>query len=140
MMNYYSVENLLVINDKVRGREWGDKMMDSSENPGEETQCFKGWDWIKLMENGGHLPSRGTCSWEKAGIFKKHFVLTGWNMGNTWIIPTYRLNPTDNIRIITTYTERDVPLEHILRYPDGQKAMQWLKDRGLTACPMVSGK
>jgi len=135
MMNYYNVMSLLVINDEICGREWGHKMMDSSENPEEETQCFKGWDWIKLMENGEHLPSHGTCSWSKRGFFKKYFYLNGYNMDG-WVYPSYRLAPEDNIRIVTTYTECPVSLEQILKYYDSKKAIQWLKDRGMTTCPL----
>ena len=135
MMNYYSIENILVINDKVCGREWGYKMMDSSENPGEETQCFKGWDWIKLMKNGEHLPSRGTCFWSKRGFFKKRFYLNVCNMAG-WVCPLYSLEPEDNIRVVTTYTEYSVSLKKILEYHDSEKAIQWLKDRGMTTCPM----
>lgn len=136
MMNYYRVEDILVLNNEVCGRSWGYIMMDSSENPGEETRCFKGWDWIKLMENGEHLPSRGTCSWSKSGFFKKYFVLNEWNVGNGWVIPSYRLKPEDNIRVVTTYIERTVSLEQILKYHDSEKAIQWLKDRGITTCPL----
>ena len=135
MMNYYEVTDILVLNDEVCGRSWGHIMMDSAENPGEETQCFKGWDWIKLMENGEHLPSHDTCSYGKRGLFKKRFYLNGHYNMNGWAC-LYYLKPEDNIRIVTTYTECPVSLEQILKYHDSEKAIQWLKDRGITTCPL----
>ena len=137
MMTYYDVDHVLTVNNEVCGKEWGRAMMDSAECPGKETQCFKGWDWLRLMAEEKHLPSKGTCNYGTEGIFKKRNVLYGYNVSDHCWGFRFTIDPTDNIVVSTTWTERPASLQDIMKWHEGEKAIQWLKDRGLSVCPMT---
>lgn len=54
-------------------------------------------------------------------------------------IATEKKNPEIDIVIVNEYDEAHPSIQGILNYRDGEKAIQYLKERGLTVCPM-SGK
>ena len=54
-------------------------------------------------------------------------------------ITTEKKNPEIDIVIINEYEEVHPSIQDILNYRNGEKAIQYLKERGLTVCPM-SGK
>lgn len=54
-------------------------------------------------------------------------------------IATEKKNPEIDIIIVNEYEEVHPSIQDILSYRNGEKAIQYLKERGLTVCPM-SGK
>ena len=54
-------------------------------------------------------------------------------------IATEKKNPEIDIVIVNEYDEAHPSIQQILEYHDGEKAIKYLTERGLTVCPM-SGK
>lgn len=54
-------------------------------------------------------------------------------------IATEKKNPEIDIVVVNEYAEAQVSIQQILEYHDGRKAIQYLKERGLTVCP-IGGK
>lgn len=54
-------------------------------------------------------------------------------------LATEKKNPEIDIVILNEYEEVYPSIQDILNYRNGEKAIQYLKERGLTVCPM-SGK
>ena len=54
-------------------------------------------------------------------------------------VATEKKNPEIDIVIVNEYDEAHPSIQDILNYRDGEKAIQYLKERGLAVCPM-SGK
>lgn len=51
-------------------------------------------------------------------------------------IATEKKNPKIDIVIVNEYDEVHPSIQQILEYRDGEKAIKYLKERGLAVCPM----
>lgn len=134
MMNYYSVKEELYFNNEKIGEQYGHTMRD--EEPEFDTELYSGTDLLQSIKDTGHLPEkfRGLATWEARLFHRNQYVLRAWGIGFNGI--SRNLNKNDIVVYIIKYTKENPSIKEILQYSDGMKAIQWLKDRGITTCPM----
>jgi len=134
MMNYYRVKEELYFNNEKIGVQYSHTMKD--EEPEFDTELYSGADLLQSIKDTGHLPGKflGLASWEARLFHRNQYVLRGWGIGFNGI--SRNLNKNDIIVYTIKYTEETPSIKEILQYSDGMKAIQWLKDRGMTTCPL----
>ena len=133
MMNYYSVKEELYFNDEKIGEQYGYTMKD--EEPKFDTKIYNGVELLQSIKDTGHFPGklRGLASWETRLFHHNQYILHAWGMGFNGI--SRKLNKNDTIVYTIKYTKEIPSIKEILEYHNGEKAIQWLKDRGMTTCP-----
>lgn len=135
MMNYYRVKKELFFNGEKIGEVYGYTMKDTSLNS--RSEYYSGAELLQNIIDVGHLPNdfQGIADWEKR-ILHRGYVLHGWGMDFSGIRRV--LHEEDRIVCKIEYEEMTPSIQEVMEYPNGEKAIQWLKDRGITACPMVN--
>ena len=135
MMNYYRVKEELFFNDEKIGEQYGYTMKDTV--PTSRGEYYSGAELLQNIIDVGHLPDdfQGIASWEKR-IIHRGYVIYGWGMNFGGIRRV--LHEEDKIVCKIEYEERNPSIQEVMEYPNGAKAIQWLKDRGITACPMAN--
>lgn len=134
MMNYYSVKEELYFNGEKIGEQYSHTMKD--EAPEFEVKLYSGAELLQNIKDTEHFPKklRGLATWEARLFHRNQYVLRAWGIGFNGI--SRNLNKNDNIFYTITYTKENPSIKEILQYSDGMKAIQWLKDRGMTTCPI----
>jgi len=134
MMNYYSIKEELYFNGEKIGEQYSYTMKD--EEPEFDTELYSGADLLQSIKDTEHLPEklRGLATWEARLFHRNQYVLRAWGIGFNGI--SRNLNKEDTIVYTIKYTKETPSIKKILEYPDGMKAIQWLKDRGITTCPL----
>lgn len=134
MMNYYRVKRELFFNGKKIGEHYGYTMKEEDYS---NTSLFTGKELLQCIVDSGYLPDniQDVASWEKR-ILHRGYVLYGWGMNFGGIRKV--LHEEDKIVCKIKYEERIPSIQEVMEYPNGAKAIQWLKDRGITACPMAN--
>lgn len=135
MMNYYRVKKELFFNGEKIGEVCGYTMKDT--NPNSRSEYYSGAELLQNIIDVGHLPNdfQGIADWEKR-ILHRGYVLYGWGMDFSGIRRV--LHEEDRIVYKVKYEEMTPSIQEVMEYPNGEKAVQWLKDRGITACPMIN--
>lgn len=135
MMNYYRVKKELFLNDEKIGEQYGYTMKDT--DPASRSEYYSGAELLQNIIDTGYLPDdfRGIASWEKR-ILHRGYVIYGWGIGFNGIRRV--LHEEDRIVYKIKYEEMMPSIQEVMEYSNGEKAIQWLKDRGITACPMVN--
>lgn len=134
MMNYYSVKEELYFNNEKIGEQYGHTMRD--EGPEFDTELYSGAELLQSIKDTGHFPEklRGLASCGTRLFHRNQYVLNAWGIGFNGICRN--LNKEDIIVYTIKYTKENPSIKEILQYPDGMKAIQWLKDRGITTCSL----
>ena len=134
MMNYYRVKEELFLNDEKIGAQCGYTM---KEEDCSDISLYCGKELLKYITDFGRLPGvfQGIATWEKR-ILHRGYVLYGWGMGFNGVRRV--LHEEDRIVYKVKYEEIMPSIQEVMEYPNGEKAIQWLKDRGITACPMAN--
>lgn len=134
MMNYYRVKKELFFNGEKIGEQYGYTMKEEGYS---NTSLYSGKELLQCIVDSGYLPDniQDVASWEKR-IIHRGYVLYGWGMGFHGIRRV--LHEEDRIVCKIEYEERIPSIQEVMEYPNGAKAIQWLKDRGITACPMTN--
>ena len=134
MMNYYRVKEEVIFNEEKIGVEYGYTMKE--EEPQNEVKIYCGAELLESIRSTGYLPERfcGLATWEKRLFHRNQYVLRAWGIGFNGI--SRELKKTDKVIYKITYEKQTPSIKTILDYPDGEKAIQWLKDRGITTCPL----
>lgn len=132
MMNYYRVKEELFFNGEKIGEQYGYTMKDTV--PTSRSEYYNGAELLQNIIDVGHLPEdfQSIATWEKR-IFHHIYVLHGWGIDFNGVRKV--LHEKDRIVYKIKYEEMTPSIQKIMEYPDGEKAIQWLKDRGITACP-----
>lgn len=135
MMNYYRVKEELFFNDEKIGEQYGYTMKDTIPTP--RSEYYSGAELLQNIIDVGYLPDdfQGIASWEKR-IIHRGYVLHGLGIDFGGIRKV--LHEEDRIVYKIKYEERTPSIQEVMEYHNGAKAIQWLKDRGITACPMVN--
>lgn len=135
MMNYYRVKEEVIFNGEKIGVQYGYTMKDT--NPTSRSEHYSGAELLQNIVDVGHLPEdfRGIVTWE-GRTFHRGYVLHGWGIGFNG--ERRILHEEDKIVYKIEYEEMVPSIQKIMEYHDGAKAIQWLKDRGITVCPMVN--
>ena len=135
MMNYYRVKKELLFNGEKIGEQYGYTMKDTDLTS--RNEYYSGAELLQNIIDVGHLPNnfQGIADWEKR-ILHRGYVLYGWGMDFSGIRRV--LHEEDRIVYKVKYEEMTPSIQEVMEYPNGEKAIQWLKDRGITACPMVN--
>lgn len=135
MMNYYRVVEELFLNDEKIGVQRGYTMKDT--NPTPRSEYYSGAKLLQNIIDIGYLPDdfRGIATWEKR-ILHRGYVLHGWGIDFNGVRRV--LHEEDRIVYKIKYEEMMPSIQEVMEYSDGTKAIQWLKDRGITACPMIN--
>lgn len=130
MMNYYSVVEEVIFNEERIGVECGHTM--TEKEPQNEIKLYYGAELLESIKNTGHLPEKflGIATWDK--IFQR-VIFRAWGVGFNGV--SRKIEKTDKVIYKITYEMQTPSIKTILDYPDGEKAIQWLKDRGMTICP-----
>lgn len=133
MMNYYRVKEEVIFNEEKIGVEYGYTMRE--EEPQNEVKTYCGAELLESIRNTGYLPEKfcGLATWETRFFHRNQYFLRTWGIGFNGV--SRKLEKTDKIIYKVTYEEQTPSIKTILDYPDGDKAIQWLKDRGMTICP-----
>lgn len=133
MMNYYRVKEELYFNGEKIGEQYGYTMKD--EEPKSGTELYSGADLLQNIKDTGHFPEklRGLASWETRLYYRHQYALRAWGIGFNGV--SRKLEKTDKVIYKIKYEKQTPSIKTILDYPDGDKAIQWLKDRGMTVCP-----
>jgi len=133
MMNYYRVKEELYFNDEKIGEQYSYTMKD--EEPKRDIELYSGAELLQDIKDTGHFPEklRGLASWETYLFHRNRYTLRAWGIGFNGV--SRELKKTDAIIYKITYEEQTPSIKTILDYSDGEKAIQWLKDRGMTVCP-----
>lgn len=136
MMNYYRVKKELFLNDEKIGEQYGYTMKDT--DPTSRNEYYSGAELLQNIIDTGHLPGdfQGIATWEKR-ILHRGYVLYGWGTGAINGVRRV-LHEEDRIVCKIKYEEMNPSIQEVMEYPNGEKAIQWLKDRGITACPMTN--
>ncbi len=134
MMNYYRVKKELFFNGEKIGEQYGYTMNDEDCS---DISLYCGKELLQRITDFGRLPNsiQGIASWEKR-ILHRGYVLYGWGMNFGGIRKV--LHEEDKIVYNVKYEEMMPSIQEVMEYPNGEKAIQWLKDRGITACPMIN--
>lgn len=134
MMNYYRVKEQLYFNGEKIGEQYGYTMKD--EEPEFDTELYSGTDLLQNIKDTGHLPKklRGLASWETRLFHRNQYILRAWGIDFNGV--SRELNKTDVVIYEIIYEKQTPSIKTILDYSDGDKAIQWLKDRGMTVCPL----
>lgn len=135
MMNYYRVKKELFFNGEKIGEQYVYTMKDT--DPASRSEYYSGAELLQNIIDTGHLPDdfQNVASWEKR-IIHRGYVIYGWGIGFNG---TRRvLHEEDKIVCKIEYEEMMPSIQEVMEYPNGEKAIQWLKDRGITACPMAN--
>ncbi len=134
MMNYYRVKEELYFNGEKIGEQYGHTMKD--KEPEFDTEVYSGADLLQSIKDTGHFPEklRGLASCGTRLFYCNQYTLCAWGIGFNGICRN--LNKEDTIIYTIKYTEETPSIKEILEYSDGMKAIQWLKDRGMTTCPL----
>ena len=135
MMNYYRVKEELFFNGEKIGEQYGYTMKDTV--PTSRDKYYSGAELLQNIIDVGHLPDdfQGIAGWERR-IIHRGYVLHGWGIDFSGIRRV--LHEEDRVVYKIKYEERTPSIQEVMEYHDGAKAIQWLKDRGITACPMVN--
>ena len=133
MMNYYRIKEEIFFNEERIGVQYWHSIRE--EELQNEVKTYCGAELLESIRNTGHLPEklRGLVSWETRLFHRNQYTLRAWGVGFNGI--SRKLEKTDKIIYKVTYEEQTPSIKTILDYPDGDKAIQWLKDRGMTICP-----
>ena len=133
MMNYYRVKEELYFNGEKIGEQYGYTMR--NKEPTSDVELYGGDDLLQSIKDTGHFPEklRGLASWETRPFRRNQYILRAWGIGFNGI--SRKLNETDAVIYEITYEKQIPSIKTILDYPDGEKAIQWLKDRGMTISP-----
>jgi hypothetical protein len=134
MMNYYRVKKELFFNGEKIGEQYGYTM---KEKDCSDVSLYCGKELLQCITDFGRLPNdfQEIASWEKR-IIHRGYVIYGWGMNFGGIRRV--LHEEDKIVCKIKYEERIPSIQEVMKYPNGAKAIQWLKDRGITACPMIN--
>lgn len=135
MMNYYRVKEELFFNGEKIGEQCGYTMKDT--NSTSRSEYYSGAELLQNIIDTECLPDdfQGIATWEKR-ILHRGYVLYGWGMGFNPIRKV--LHEEDRIVYKIKYEEMMPSIQEVMEYSNGEKAIQWLKDRGITACPMAN--
>ena len=135
MMNYYRVKKELYLNGEKIGEQYGYTMKDT--DTASRSEYYSGAELLQNIIDTGCLPNdfQEIASWEKR-IIHRGYVIYGWGMNFGGIRRV--LHEEDKIVCKIKYEERTPSIQEVMEYPNGAKAIQWLKDRGITACPMAN--
>ena len=135
MMNYYRVKEEVIFNGEKIGEKYWYTMKDA--DPASRSEYYSGAELLQNIIDVGHLPDdfQGIATWEKR-TFHRGYTLHGWGIDFNGIRRV--LHEEDKIVYKIKYKEMTPSIQKIMEYPDGAKAIQWLKDRGITACPMIN--
>lgn len=133
MMNYYRAKEEIFFNGEKIGADYGYTMRE--EEPQNDVELYCGTELLESIRSTGHLPEKfcGLASWEARLFHRNQYILHAWGIGFNGV--SRKLEKTDKIIYKVTYEEQTPSIKTILDYPDGDKAIQWLKDRGMTICP-----
>ena len=134
MMNYYRVKKELFLNGEKIGEQYGYTM---KEEECSDVSLYCGKELLQYITDFGRLPNdfQGIADWEKR-ILHRGYVIYGWGMGFNGVRRV--LHEEDRIVYKIKYEETMPSIQEVMEYPNGEKAIQWLKDRGITACPMAN--
>lgn len=135
MMNYYRVKEEVIFNGEKIGEKYWYTMKDV--NLASRSEYYNGAELLQNIIDVGHLPEdfQGIATWEKR-TFHRGYTLHGWGIDFNGIRKV--LHEEDRIVYKIKYEEMIPSIQEIMKYHDGAKAIQWLKDRGITACPMIN--
>lgn len=134
MMNYYRMKEEIFFNEERIGVQYWHTMR--AEEPQNEVELYCGAELLESIRSTGHLPEelRGLVSWETRLFHRNKYILRAWGVGFNGI--SRELEKTDKVIYKITYEKQTPSIKTILDYSDGDKAIQWLKDRGMTTCPL----
>lgn len=135
MMNYYRVKEEVIFNGEKIGEKYWYTMKNT--DPASRSEYYSGAELLQNIIDVGHLPEdfQGIATWEKR-TFHRGYALHGWGIDFNGIRRV--LHEEDRIVYKIKYKEMTPSIQKIMEYPDGAKAIQWLKDRGITTCPMIN--
>lgn len=130
MLKLYDQRHRLLINGEEFGSwHYGTFLYDTTEAE-DYTVKDKDWSWLyqhsRLFHNTLYNVKKS-----KKGYSLVHYMEFGY------IFASWKKKYKDfKFTLEVTYKECNQPIEFILKYPDCDKAIQYLKERGMTMCPM----